>query len=102
MWEVVPLREYELVMVLRPDVPEEDVPATIERVQQFVTGRGGTVLNTDTWGRRKLAYPIKKYFEGNYIVTQLRLEPRDARDLETNLRLNDHVIRHLLVRTDED
>ena len=96
------MRDYELVVILRPDVPDEELPAAIERVQQFIAGRGGEVTDTNHWGRRKLAYPIQRYMEGNYVVTQFRLDPRNAHDLESNLRLNEQVIRHLLVRTDEN
>jgi small subunit ribosomal protein S6 len=90
-----------LVVILRPEITEEDLPGAIERVQQFVTDRGGAVKDTDRWGRRKLAYPIDECMEGTYVVSQIEMEPRDAHELEGTLRLNEQVIRHLLVRADE-
>ena len=95
------LRDYELVFIISPDVPEEDVPAAIEKVSGYVTGQGGEVRELDHWGRRRLAYPIQRYLEGNYVVTQIKLEPDQVAPLEASLELNENVIRHLLVRVEE-
>jgi small subunit ribosomal protein S6 len=96
------LRDYELVLVISPDIAEEDVPATIDKVSQFIAGRGGTVGGVNRWGRRKLAYPIHRHMEGNYVVTQFQLDPEQVAGLEASLGLAEEVIRHLVVRTDED
>lgn len=93
-------REYELVLILSPEVEDGAVPATLERVSKFVQGQGGEVVQADHWGRRKLAYPIKRHEEGNYVRSQLRLEPERARELEANLRIADDILRHLLIRKD--
>jgi small subunit ribosomal protein S6 len=92
------LRDYELVIVISPDVAEEDVPAAIEKINQLVVGRGGEVTQVDHWGRRKLAYPISKHLEGSYVVSQVKLEPGQAATLAAGLRLSEDVLRHLLVR----
>lgn len=92
------MRDYELVVIISPEVPEEEVPAAIERVSQTIVSRGGEVRDVDHWGRRKLAYPIKHHGEGNYVLTQLRLDPGRTAELEAGLRLSEEVIRHLLVR----
>ena len=92
------MRDYELVVIISPEVPEEEVPAAIERVSQAIASRGGEVKEVDQWGRRKLAYPIKHCSEGNYVLTQLRLDPARTAELEAGLRLSEEVIRHLLVR----
>jgi len=96
------LRDYELVLIISPEIPEEDVPSTIDKVSQFITGRGGEIAGVNRWGRRKLAYPIRRHLEGNYVVTQFRLDPGQVADLEASLGLAEEVIRHLVVRTDED
>jgi small subunit ribosomal protein S6 len=97
------LHEYELVVVMSPDIAEEDVPAAIERVvTTAVTSRGGEVTEQTPWGRRKLAYPISRHNEGNYVVTQLRLDPARAHELESGFAISDDVLRHLLIRKDED
>jgi small subunit ribosomal protein S6 len=95
------LRDYELVVIISPDVAEEDVPATIEKINQLVIGRGGEVTQIDHWGRKKLAYPIKKHLEGNYVVSQVKLEPGQVVSLAAGLRLSEEVLRHLLVRVEE-
>jgi small subunit ribosomal protein S6 len=96
------LHEYELVVVMTPDIAEEDVPAAIERVTAAVTSRGGEIAEVAPWGRRKLAYPISRHNEGNYVVTQIRLDPARAHELESGFAISDDVLRHLLIRKDED
>ena len=90
-----------MVMIISPDVPEEEVPNTIEKVGQLITGRGGEVAEVDRWGRRKLAYPIRRYTEGNYVLTQFKLDPTQVADLEASIELTEEVIRHLVVRREE-
>ena len=96
------MRDYELVLIISPEILEEDVPSAIEKVSQFITGRGGEVAGVNRWGRRKLAYPIQRHLEGNYVVTEFRLDPNQVAGLEASLGLAEEVIRHLVVRTDED
>ena len=95
------MRDYELVMVVSPEVADEAVPTTVERVQQFIQERGGEVKRVDPWGRRKLAYPIRRHREGHYVVAQISLDPQAVRALEGNLELAEDVIRHLVVKLEE-
>ena len=95
------MRDYELVMVVSPDVGDEGFPTTVERVSNFIQERGGDVKDVDQWGRRRLAYPIGRYSEGFYAVTHFSLEPNEVRSLEGNLDLAEDVLRHLVVRQDE-
>jgi len=95
------VRDYELMMVVSPDVGDEAVPTTVERVQQFIRERGGEVMEVDPWGRRKLAYPIGRHLEGYYVVTRFRLEPREVMALEGSLRVVEDVIRHLVIKREE-
>jgi len=92
------LRDYELVVILSPELAEEDIPAAIDRLSQLIADRGGEVKDIDRWGRRKLAYPINKHLEGNYLVTQVRLDPNRTSDVEAGLRISEEVLRHLLLR----
>ena len=96
------MRDYELVMVVSPEVADEAVSATVERVHQFIQERGGDVKRVDVWGRRKLAYPIQQFLEGHYVVTQFRLDPQAVRALEGNLQLAEDVIRHLVVKQEDE
>ena len=95
------MRDYELVVILSPELAEEEVPAAIDRLSQLIADRGGEVTDINRWGRRKLAYPIKKQVEGNYLVTQVKLDPRRTTDIEAGLRISEEVLRHLLVRAGE-
>lgn len=94
------MHHYELVTILSPQLNEEELPSTVERISSFITGRGGEVTSTDQWGKRRLAYPIQKFTEGNYVVTQIALDAPRAAELEANLRISEDVLRYLLVRTD--
>lgn len=96
------MHEYELVVVMNPEIAEEDVLAAIERVTSAVTSRGGEVAEVSPWGRRKLAYPIRKHIEGNYVVSQIRLDPARTHELEGGFAISDDILRHLLIRRDED
>lgn len=95
------MRDYELVVVLSPDVGDEGYPATIERISNFIQDRGGEIKNVDQWGRRRLAYPIHRHLEGYYAVTRFVSEPATIRPLEANLDLAEDVLRHLVIKLDE-
>lgn len=95
------MREYELVLVIDPEIEDEQVSATVDRMKQLVTSRGGEVTNVNPWGKRRLSYPIKSRTEGNYVVTHFRIDPSQAAELEAALRLSEEVLRHLLVRTED-
>lgn len=92
------MREYELVVILTPELAEEDVPAAIDRLSASVSSRGGEVVEVNPWGRRKLAYPIRKHLEGNYVLTKIKLDPGRTVELEAGLHMSEEVLRHLLVR----
>jgi small subunit ribosomal protein S6 len=89
-------------VVISPDIAEEDVPAAIERLTTAVSSRGGEVLDVRQWGRRRLAYSINRHTEGNYLITQIKLDPERAHELESGFAISEEVLRHLLVRKDEE
>ena len=95
------LRDYEMVVILNPEIGDDVVGESLERLSQTVTSRGGEIVDVNHWGRRRLAYPIKRHLEGNYVVSQIKLDPGQVPDLESNLRISEEVIRHLIVRADE-
>ena len=92
------MRDYELVIVISPEVDEQETSGTVDRVNRFITERGGSVTSQEQWGGRRLAYPIQGYHEGNYFLTQFTSEPTLASELEANLVSSAEVIRHLLVK----
>jgi small subunit ribosomal protein S6 len=95
------LRDYELVVILSPEVGDDVIGDSLERLNQGITSRGGEVVDVNHWGRRRLAYPINRHFEGNYVVSQIKLDPAQVPDLESSLRISEEVIRHLIVKAGE-
>jgi small subunit ribosomal protein S6 len=95
------VRDYELTVVFSPEIAEEDIPTEIEKVNQFITQKGGVITEVNQWGRRKLAYPIRRFREGNYALTQFKLLPNLTVELEKNLESSEEILRYLLVRLEE-
>ena len=94
------LRDYELVLVVKPDGGDEGFTATVERFSQAIKDQGGEVTSVDPWGMRKLAYPIERHMEGFYSVTAFKIEPGEVRTLEDNLGRAEDLLRHMVVRQD--
>jgi small subunit ribosomal protein S6 len=92
------LRDYELVLVISPQLSDESFDAAVEKYSRFITGKGGTIDDTQRWGKRKLAYVIKHFSEGNYVLLKFKMNPAYSRELEANIRISEEVIRHLLVK----
>ena len=95
------MRDYELTLIVRPDVEDTVLTALLEKVKGLITTAGGQSTQVETWGRRHLAYPIKKITEGQYFLVRTQLPPQALRELERNLRLTEEVLRFLLVRVEE-
>jgi small subunit ribosomal protein S6 len=93
--------EYEIVVIVRPDVDDADVKSAIERAEETITSQGGHVLERDDWGKRKLAYLIKKHSKGYYVLVRSLALPTHIAELERRLRLDDRVIRFLTVKIAE-
>ena len=92
------LRDYELVFIISPEVEEETLEATAGSVNQFITGKGGVLSGEERWGKRKLAYPIKRFLEGNYVLSRFKMKPIWSKELEANLQISEEVLRHLLIK----
>jgi len=90
------MRNYELVCIIQPDLDETAFKGAIERVQGWVTESGGSVDKVDVWGRRRLAFPIRKQRDGQYVLLNISLDPKSASDLERNIRYLETVLRHML------
>ena len=92
------MSNYELVFIVSPEVTEEEVPNTIDKVGEFVAKIGGSITEVNQWGKRRMAYSIKRFTEGIYVLAKLEMEPSSAKDLEANLWRFDDILRHLLIR----
>lgn len=91
------MRKYELVVLIQPDLDEAAFEAALEKISGWISENGGSVDKVERWGRRKLAYPIRKLFEAQYVLFNLTLSPAATAGLERNLRFLEPVMRHLLV-----
>ena len=96
------MRDYELVLITVPQLEEEALAMLIQRVTGWIAAGNGTVTGTNVWGRRNLAYAIRKLTEGIYVVINFQLDPSGTRELDRNLRLDEQIIRYLAIRLDED
>lgn len=90
------MRNYELVCVIQPDLDETAFNGVLEKVKSWISESGGTVDKVDIWGRRKLAYIIKKHREGQFVLLNMTMNPSALFDLERNLRFQEPIIRHML------
>ena len=96
--EEIQLRDYEMVVIISPEVEDEKLEAIIDNISQFIMEGGGTISNVERWGKRRLAYPIKHFMEGYYVLTQFKLKPTLSKELEARLQISEEVLRHLLIK----
>ena len=94
-------RDYELMMIISPEANEVEIDAASARVAGFIADRGGMVYDQANWGLRRLAYPIQKFHEGNYVLTRFALEPAEIIELDNSLKASDDVMRHLTMKLDK-
>ena len=92
------LQDYELIYIINPDVAEDALEARVSGISQSITSRDGVIASVDRWGKRKLAYPLKHYLEGTYVLTKFKISPARLKEIEANLKISEEVLRHLLVK----
>ncbi len=95
-------KQYELVYIVTPDATDEQVTELASQVSGIVSRLGGTIDRTEPWGRRRLAYPIAGHKEGIYVLDVISGGGELVKELDRRLKVTDQVIRHLIVRVDED
>jgi small subunit ribosomal protein S6 len=96
------MREYELTVVYDLAVAEAGgQEAGPQRLTSFIEGRGGQVIKIDHWGRRRMAYPIGRAVDGDYVISRINFEPANVAAMEAALKIDERVYRHLVVRADE-
>lgn len=94
------MRYYEFVFIVSPEVEEEDLEKVAASVGQMIVDGGGEVVRLESWGRRRLAYPIRRFREGHYVVGHVQMDPEAISGLKDRLALTEEVIRYLLIKTD--
>ncbi len=96
------MRKYEIMFIIRPDATEEEADQIVTQMEGQVTGSGGKVEKVDKMGRRRLAYRVKRFQEGIYVLFTLEGDGDLVKDFERRLRVTDGVIKFMAVRIDEE
>jgi small subunit ribosomal protein S6 len=94
------MRAYEVMVILDPSLDERTIAPSLDKYLNVIRNDGGTVDAVDVWGRRRLAYEIKKNEEGIYAVLQLNAEPATVKEFERQLGLNESILRTKVLRAD--
>jgi small subunit ribosomal protein S6 len=94
------LYDYEIALIIRPEIEEEGQESLIERFSELLTSDGGEVTEVENWGRRRLAYPIRKIQEGFYYFIHGKFSASVLPELERVIKLNEDILRHMVIRTD--
>ena len=92
------MNKYELLFVIDNSAADEAKEAIIAKMSQLVTDNGGSVEKVDKWGAKKLAYPINFKEDGYYVLMNFECEPALIAEMERQLRINDQVMRHIVVK----
>jgi small subunit ribosomal protein S6 len=92
------MRRYELMLVFRPDAPDDRTTAIIDRTTRQITAAGGQIVKVAPWGRRRLAYPIERHREGAYHIVVFEAPTTAIVELERGLLITEELLRHLVVR----
>ncbi|HEY1264622.1 MAG TPA: 30S ribosomal protein S6 [Terriglobales bacterium] len=95
-------RTYELMFIVRPDMPEEEQDKLISTLESAVTGSGGAIKKVERMGKRRLAYSVRRFYEGVYILLIVEGAGGLVHELERRLRVTEQVIKFLTVRVDEE
>jgi len=96
------VRPYEVMIILDAGLEEEAIRSALDRATQLIQSRGGTLVSTDKWGRRRFAYELKHKWEGYYVVLRTEAEPSVMTELDRSLFLADEVLRHKVIRLPDD
>jgi small subunit ribosomal protein S6 len=95
------MRDYELVIIVTPEFDEAATADIIEKTKSWITDAGGSIESVDEWGRQKLAYMIRNHKEGQYFLYNIKMEPTAVASLERNFRLQEAIIRFLIINRDD-
>lgn len=90
------MRDYEVVYILQPDLEESAIKGVMEKISGWITDSGGSVTKVDVWGKKRMAYAIRKQREGYYVLMNVQMAPTYARELERNLQFLEPVMRFLI------
>lgn len=90
------MRNYEVAFIVHPDLEESAFEEVLDKVKGWISEAGGRVSDVDLWGKRKMAYEIRKQTEGQYVFMQTEMEPESTAELERNLNLQEPIMRFMI------
>jgi small subunit ribosomal protein S6 len=99
---IPPIRDYEIMFIVEPTLSDSDIETIQERLRELAVSRGAEVKKLAVWERRRMAYPIKGRRDGIYLLAEFRAEPSVVKELDRQLSATENVLRHMVVRLDED
>ena len=95
------MRDYELVIIVTPEFDEAATADIVEKTKGWIADAGGSIESLEEWGRQKLAYLIRNHKEGQYFLFNIKMEPTAVASLERNFRLQEAIIRFLIINRDD-
>ena len=95
------MRDYELVAIINPEVDEEGMSKIMEKVAQSINSRNGVVEDIKNWGKRRLAYPVRKFMEADYVLARFKLMPKSVKELEAEIGASGDILRYLVVKVED-
>lgn len=95
------MQTYEALYIIRPEVAEDEVQTIVDEAQKLVTDQNGTIVRSEVWGKRRLAYEVKKQTEGIYVLLRFTAEMAALPKLEMYFRLKEEILRYMNVKFDE-
>ena len=94
-------RRYETIFITPADIPDEELQALIERYSAIITGRKGIMVKVEKWGKRKLAYEIKKHLRGYYILLDFAGQTDVVNEMERNFKIDDKILKYMTIKKDD-
>ena len=91
------MRRYELMLLFRPDLEDDQLQSAVERVTRAIVNAGGSLSKISPWGKRRLAYPIQHHRDASYFLIHFDIEPAEVRGIERGLLISEDILRHLVV-----
>ncbi|MBQ6342657.1 MAG: 30S ribosomal protein S6 [Anaerolineaceae bacterium] len=96
------MRKYEVIFIAHPDLDEENLNAIVEKVKGWIAEDKGEVVSVDNWGKKRMAYRIRKQRDGQYVLITANMEPASVKNLSQNMRYVESIMRSMITIVDED
>ena len=96
------MRKYEVIFIAHPDLDEENLNNVIEKVKGWITDQKGEVVSVDNWGKKRMAYRIRKQRDGQYVLITANMDPASVKELSQNMRFVESIMRSMITVVDED